>query len=93
MLTMENRIYSCEEQNDIVTQQEVSDEIFNILISQPGVEQNNASIIINRDMLPFQPRYDIRQFLNNNILEEAKKKGFEYSRTKSDKDQLVFIMK
>lgn len=90
---MENRIYSCEEQNDIVTQQEVSDEILSEFISRANESQNCASIIINRDMLPFQPRYDIRQFLNNNIQEEAKKKGFDYCKNLSDKDQLVFIMK
>lgn len=78
---------------DNVTQQEVSNEILKVVIASPSVLQNHASLIIDRNMLPFQPRYDIRKFINEHILIEAKKKGFEYSRTQSDDCRLVFFMK
>jgi hypothetical protein len=92
---MENRIYSCEEQNDIVTQQEVSDEILSEFISRANESQNCASIVISKDILPFIPRseYNIKNYVDAKLLYEAEKRGFDYCKNLSDKDQLVFIMK
>lgn len=82
-----------ENTEDFVSSQEVSDEILMIIKNSRSASQNNASILINWDILPFEPRYrfDIRKYLNTVILNKSTNKGFKYSKVLSDRDKLVFI--
>ena len=78
-----------------VTMQEIKDEILSCFICKANESHNCASIVINKDMLPFTPRseYNIKNYVDAKLLYEAEKRGFDYCKNLSDKDQLVFIMK
>ena len=78
-----------------VTSQEIKEEILTLFIHKINESQNCASIVINKDMLPFIPRseYNIKNYVDAKLLYEAEKRGFDYCKNLSDKDQLVFIMK
>lgn len=71
----------------------IRDEILEVLISSPSTAQNNASIVITREMLPLARNYDIRRYVDELITEESRKKGYDYFEKLSDEDQLVFVMK
>lgn len=76
-----------------VTPQEVKEEILLRFIAKVNVSHNCASIVINRDMLPFFPRnYDIRDYIWDKLLYEVQNRGFNYCQSLSDDSQLVFIM-
>jgi len=81
-----------EKEENMVSLQEVSEEILKIVRNSCSASQNNANILINWDMLPFEPRYrfDIRNYLTTTIENEAKKKGFHYCKDLSDRDKLEF---
>ena len=78
-----------------VTMQEIKDEILSYFIWKANESQNCASIVISKDMLQFTPRseYNIKNYVDAKLLYEAEKRGFDYCKNLSDKDQLVFIMK
>ena len=78
-----------------VTMQEIKDEILSCFICKANESHNCASIVISKDMLPFTPRseYNIKNYVDKELLYEAEKRGFDYCKNLSDKDQLVFIMK
>jgi len=78
-----------------VTMQEIKDEILSYFICKVNESKNCASIVISKDMLPFIPRseYNIKNYVDAKLLYEAEKRGFDYCKNLSDKDQLVFIMK
>lgn len=78
-----------------VTMQDIKDEILSYFICKANESHNCASIVINKDMLPFTPRseYNIKNYVDAKLLYEAEKRGFDYCKNLSDKDQLVFIMK
>lgn len=78
-----------------VTMQEIKDEILSYFIRKANESQNCASIVISKDMLQFTPRseYNIKNYADKELLYEAEKRGFDYCKNLSDKDQLVFIMK
>lgn len=78
-----------------VTMQEIKDEILSCFICKANESYNCASIVINKDMLPFTPRsgYNIKDYVDEELLYEAEKRGFDYCKNLSNKDQLVFIMK
>ena len=78
-----------------VTMQEIKDEILSYFICKANESQNCASIVISKDMLQFTPRsgYNIKDYVDEELLYEAEKRGFDYCKNLSDKDQLVFIMK
>ncbi len=77
-----------------VTNQEIKNEIFSLFCKKAS-RINCASVVINRDELPFVPHidYNIQNFVNDELKNEARKKGFEFSVDKSDDFQLVFFMK
>ena len=81
-----------EKEENIVSPQEVSEEILLIVKSSRSASQNNASILITWDSLPFEPRnrFDIRNYLTTTIINEAEKKGFHYCKDLSDRDKLEF---
>lgn len=81
-----------ENDENMVSQQEVSEEILEIVKNSRSASHNNANILINWDMLPFEPRYryDIREYLTTTIENEANKKGFHYCKDLSDRDKLEF---
>ena len=75
------------------TPQEVKEKILLTFIAKVSVSHNCASIVINRDMLPFFPRnYDIRDYIWDKLLYEVQNRGFNYCQSLSDDSQLVFIM-
>lgn len=78
-----------------VTSQEIKEEILTLFIHKINESQNCASIVISKDMLQFTPRsgYNIKDYVDEDLLYEAEKRGFDYCKNLSDKDQLVFIMK
>lgn len=78
-----------------VTMQEIKDEILSYFIWKANESQNCASIVINKDMLPFIPRreYNIKNYVDKELLYEANKSGFNYCEDLSNENQLVFIMK
>ena len=78
-----------------VTSQEIKEEILTLFIHKINESQNCASIVISKDMLQFTPRsgYNIKDYVDAKLLYEAEKRGFDYCKNLSDKDQLVFIMK
>lgn len=78
-----------------VTMQEIKDEILSYFIWKANELQNCASIVINKDMLPFTPRseYNIKNYVDKELLYEAEKRGFDYYEHLSDENQIVFIMK
>jgi cytoplasmic iron level regulating protein YaaA (DUF328/UPF0246 family) len=78
-----------------VTMQEIKDEILSYFIWKANESQNCASIVINKDVLPFIPRreYNIKNYVDKELLYEANKSGFNYCEDLSDENQLVFIMK
>ena len=78
-----------------VTKQEIKEEILSYFISKVNELQNCASIVISKEMLPFTPRsgYNIMDYVEAKLLYEVGKRGFNYCKNLSDKDQLVFIMK
>lgn len=75
--------------------QEIKDEILSCFICKANESHNCASIVINKDMLPFTPRseYNIKNYVDKELLYEANKSGFNYCEDLSDENQLVFIMK
>lgn len=75
--------------------QEIKDEILSYFICKANESQNCASIVISKDKLQFTPRsgYNIKDYVDEELLYEAEKRGFDYCKNLSDKDQLVFIMK
>ena len=78
-----------------VTKQEIKEEILSYFISKVNESQNCASIIITKGMLPFTPfnEYNIKDYIDDRILYEINKRGFNYHPNLSDDTQLVFIMK
>ena len=78
-----------------VTIQDIKDEIISIFTSKVNESQNCASIVISKDMLPFTPRceYNLLKCIDEKLLLEVKKRGFNYSKNLSDENQLVFIKK
>ena len=78
-----------------VTMHDIKNEILSRFICKANESQNCASIVISKDMLPFIPRseYNIKNYVDAKLLYEAEKRGFDYCKNLSDKDQLVFIMK
>lgn len=78
-----------------VTTQEIKDEILSYFICKANESQNCASIVISKDMLPFTPRseYNIKNYVDKELLYEAEKRGFDYYEHLSDENQIVFIMK
>ena len=78
-----------------VTSQEIKEEILTLFIHKINESQNCASIVINKDMLPFIPRseYSIKNYVDKELLYEAEKRGFDYYEHLSGENQIVFIMK
>lgn len=78
-----------------VTSQEIKEEILTLFIHKINESQNCASIVISKDMLPFIPHseYNIKNYVDAKLLYEVEKRGFDYCKNLSDKDQLVFITK
>ena len=78
-----------------VTMQEIKDEILSCFICKANESQNCASIVISKDMLQFTPRsgYNIKDYVDEELLYEAEKRGFDYYEHLSDENQIVFIMK
>ncbi len=78
-----------------VTMQEIKDEILSCFICKANESHNCASIVINKDMLPFTPRseYNIKNYVDKELLYEAEKRGFDYYEHLSDENQIVFMMK
>lgn len=78
-----------------VTMQEIKDEILSYFICKANESQNCASIVISKDMLQFTPRsgYNIKDYVDEELLYEAEKRGFDYYEDLSDENQIVFIMK
>lgn len=78
-----------------VSMQEIKDEIRSYFISKANESQNCASIVISKDMLQFTPRsgYNIKDYVDEELLYEAEKRGFDYYEHLSDENQIVFIMK
>lgn len=81
-----------ENEENLVSPEEVSEEIQAIVKNSRSASQNNASILITWDSLSFEPRYrfDIRHYLTTTIINEAEKKGFHYCKDLSDRDKLEF---
>ncbi len=79
----------------IVMAEEVKHEILSLFISKVEEEHNCASILINKDMLPFTPRsgYNMTNYVDEGLLSIARKRGFEYNKIESDVHHLVFIKK
>lgn len=79
----------------IVMAEEVKHEILSLFISKVEEEHNCASILINKDMLPFTPRsgYNMTDYVDEKLLSIAREKGFEYNKHESDDHHLVFIKK
>lgn len=77
---------------NVVSSKEVSQEMLAIVKNSRSASQNNASILITWDSLPFEPRnrFDIRDYLTTTIINEAEKKGFHYCKDLSDRDKLEF---
>ena len=75
------------------SEQEVKDEIKNVFLQRINGVPNCASIRIERKELPFEPRYDMRKFVDDSLKEVADKKGFLYSEDFSDDAQLFFVIK
>lgn len=78
-----------------ITMQEIKDEILSYFIWKVNESQNCASIVISKDMLQFTPRseYNIKSYVDKELLYEANKSGFNYCEDLSNENQLVFIMK
>ena len=78
-----------------VTMHDIKNEILSCFISKVNESHNCASILINKDMLPFTPRseYNIKNYVDKELLYEAEKRGFDYYEHLSDENQIVFIMK
>ena len=76
-----------------VSDKVIKNEIFSLFCIKAS-RINCASVVINRDELPFVPHraYDIQQFINKELVDEAKRKGFTIS-DKSDNFQLVFKLR
>lgn len=75
--------------------QEIKDEILSYFICKANESQNCASIVISKDMLQFTPRsgYNIKDYVDEDLLYEAEKRGFDYYEHLSDENQIIFIMK
>lgn len=78
-----------------VTMHDIKNEIFSCFISKVNESHNCASILINKDMLPFTPRsgYNMTDYVDEGLLSIARKRGFEYNKIESDVHHLVFIKK
>ena len=78
-----------------VTMQEIKDEILSYFIRKANESQNCASIVISKEILQFTPRseYNIKNYVDKELLYEAEKRGFDYYEHLSDENQIVFIMK
>ena len=78
-----------------VTMHDIKNEILSCFICKSNESHNCASIVINKDMLPFTPRseYNIKNYVDKELLYEAEKRGFDYYEHLSNENQIVFIMK
>ena len=81
--------------NNDVTEQEISEEILNVFQTKVRTNTNCVRIVISREELPFVPphSYDIRRYINDDILNAAKLNRFVFYRNLSNEDVLVFDMK
>jgi len=79
----------------IATSQEVSDEILNEFLNRANSSNNVVRISICRMELSFDPPrcYDIRCYLNDDIVDSAKLNGFVYRNDLSNEDRLIFDKK
>ena len=79
----------------MVTRKEISDEILTEFISRVSASRNCARIVINRMELPFYPprSYDIRCYINEDVMDAANLHGFALNQNVSNEEMLVFDMK